>query len=144
MIEAESGTEPLELAKQIPSAILLDVKLHDILGYEVCRRPEANPRTSRIPVLQLSAAFVNNKSSVYALESGADAYLTQPVEPYVLVATIRSVVKTTIRRPVHQTLLLEGVNPPTHAPGSAEKTAHQIAFRQLIFCGAELPRSESS
>jgi two-component system NtrC family sensor kinase len=94
VIEAETGAEALEFAKQIPSAILLDVKLPDILGYEVCRRLKANPRTSHIPVLQLSAAFVDNESRVYALESGADAYLTQPVEPNVLVATVRSLVKT--------------------------------------------------
>ena len=93
VIEAETGTEALDLAKQIPSAILLDVKLPDILGYEVCRRLKANPRTSHIPVLQFSAAFVDNESRVYALESGADAYLTQPVEPNVLVATVKSLVK---------------------------------------------------
>jgi signal transduction histidine kinase len=44
-------------------------------------------------VLQLSAAFVDNESRVYALESGADAYLTQPVEPNVLIATVKSLVK---------------------------------------------------
>jgi two-component system, NtrC family, sensor kinase len=93
VIEAASGREALELAKQVPAAILLDVKLPDILGYEVCRRLKSNPRTSHIPVLQLSAAFVDNESRVYALESGADAYLTQPVEPNVLVATVRSLVK---------------------------------------------------
>ena len=93
VIEAESGREALELANRVPSAILLDVKLPDILGYEVCRRLKSNPRTSHIPVLQLSAAFMDNESRVYALESGADAYLTQPVEPNVLLATVRSLVK---------------------------------------------------
>jgi two-component system NtrC family sensor kinase len=93
VIEAPTGTEGLELAKQAPSAIILDVKLPDILGYEVCRRLKSNPRTSQIPVLQLSAAFADNESRVYALESGADAYLTQPVEPNVLVATVKSLVK---------------------------------------------------
>ena len=93
VLEAGTGTEALELAAQVPSAILLDVKLPDILGYEVCRRLKANPRTSHIPVLQLSAAFLDNESRVYALESGADAYLTQPVEPNVLVATVKSLVK---------------------------------------------------
>jgi signal transduction histidine kinase len=93
VIEAQSGREALELAKEVPAAILLDVKLPDILGYEVCRRIKSNPRTSHIPVLQLSAAFSDNESRVYALESGADAYLTQPVEPNVLVATVRSLVK---------------------------------------------------
>jgi two-component system, NtrC family, sensor kinase len=94
VIEAETGTQALELARQVPSAIILDVKLPDILGYEVCRRLKANPRTSHIPILQLSSAFIDNESRVYALESGADAYLTQPVEPNVLVATVRSLVKT--------------------------------------------------
>jgi two-component system NtrC family sensor kinase len=93
VIEAESGRQALELARQVPSAILLDVKLPDILGYEVCRRLKSNPRTSHIPVLQLSAAFVDNESRVYALESGADAHLTQPVEPNVLIATVKSLVK---------------------------------------------------
>lgn len=93
VVEAESGQQALELASQVPSAILLDVKLPDILGYEVCRRLKSNPRTSHIPVLQLSAAFVDNESRVYALESGADAYLTQPVEPNVLIATVKSLVK---------------------------------------------------
>jgi two-component system NtrC family sensor kinase len=91
--EAGSGREALELARRVPAAILLDVKLPDILGYEVCRRLKANPRTSHIPVLQLSAAFLDNESRVYALESGADAYLTQPVEPNVLIATVRSLVR---------------------------------------------------
>ena len=67
VIEAESGREALELAQQAPAAILLDVKLPDILGYEVCRRIKSNPRTSHIPVLQLSAAFADNESRVYAL-----------------------------------------------------------------------------
>jgi two-component system, NtrC family, sensor kinase len=93
VVEASNGKEALEFAKQLPSVILLDVKLPDILGYEVCRRIKTNPTTSHIPVVQLSAAFLNNESKVYALESGADAYLTQPVEPNVLVATVKSLVR---------------------------------------------------
>ena len=92
-VEASTGKEALELAKGLPTVIILDVKLPDILGYEVCRRIKANPLTSHIPILQLSAAFLSNESRVYALDSGADAYLTQPVEPYVLVATVRSLVR---------------------------------------------------
>ena len=92
VMEAASGREALELANQLPSAVVLDIKLPDILGYEVCRRIKANAHTSHIPVLQLSA-FVSDESKVSSLESGADAYLTQPVEPNVLVATVRSLVR---------------------------------------------------
>lgn len=107
VIEAATGKEALELARQQPTVIILDVKLPDIIGYEVCRRIKANSQTKHIPVLQLSAAFLNNESKLYALESGADAYLIQPVDPVVLVATVKSLVR------VHQ----------------AESTAH-LAARQ--------------
>jgi two-component system, NtrC family, sensor kinase len=93
VLEATTGREALELANSLPSVILLDIKLPDILGYEVCRRIKSNPRTSSIPILQLSAAFLDNESKIYALESGADAYLTQPIEPSVLIATVRSLVR---------------------------------------------------
>jgi two-component system NtrC family sensor kinase len=93
VIEASTGKEALELSKTLPTVIVLDVKLPDILGYEVCRRIKANARTSQIPVLQLSAAFVSDESKLYALESGADAYLIQPADPVVLVATVKSMVR---------------------------------------------------
>jgi signal transduction histidine kinase len=92
-MEAATGREGLELAKRLPSVILLDVKLPDILGYEVCRRIKANPQTGHIPVLQLSASLQTSDSKVYALESGADAYLAQPIEPNVLIATVKSLVR---------------------------------------------------
>jgi len=93
VIEATTGKEALELVKTLPTVIVLDVKLPDILGYEVCRRIKANAQTKHIPVLQLSAAFLTNESKLYALESGADAYLIQPADPIVLVATVKSLVR---------------------------------------------------
>jgi two-component system, NtrC family, sensor kinase len=93
VIEADSGKEALELSKRLPDVIVLDVKLPDILGYEVCRRIKSNAQTKHIPVLQLSAAFISNESKLYALESGADGYLIQPADPIVLVATVKSLVR---------------------------------------------------
>jgi PAS domain S-box-containing protein len=93
VIEATTGKDALELSKKLPAVIILDVKLPDILGYEVCRRIKANLQTRHIPVLQLSAAFLTNESKLYALESGADAYLIQPADPVVLVATVKSLVR---------------------------------------------------
>jgi signal transduction histidine kinase len=93
VLEASTGKAALEMANSLPTVILLDVRLPDILGYEVCRRIKTNPNTGFIPILQLSAAFIDSESRIYALESGADAYLTQPVEPSVLVATVKSLVR---------------------------------------------------
>ncbi len=93
VIEAATGKEGLELSKTQPTVIILDVKLPDIVGYEVCRRIKTNANTKHIPVLQLSSAFLSNESKLYALESGADAYLIQPADPVVLVATVKSLVR---------------------------------------------------
>ena len=93
VLEASTGREALELSTQKPAVVVLDVKLPDMLGYEVCRRIKANPNTSHVLVLQLSAAFLSDESKIHALESGADAFLTPPVDPNVLVATVRSLVR---------------------------------------------------
>lgn len=93
VVEAATGKQALELSRNQPTVIVLDVKLPDILGYEVCRRIKANSHTRHIPVLQLSAAFLSNESKLFALESGADAYLIQPADPVVLVATVKSLVR---------------------------------------------------
>lgn len=91
--EARTGVEGLEKSLESPDLIILDIKLPDMLGYEVCRRIRANPATAKIPVLHLSATFVTGESRVHALEGGADSYLTWPVEPPVLVSTIRSLLR---------------------------------------------------
>lgn len=93
VIEASTGKEALQRSRDLPDVIVLDVRLPDILGYEVCRRIKANPQTGHIPVLQLSAAFTTTESKLYALESGADSYLIQPADPLVLVATVRSLLR---------------------------------------------------
>ena len=69
---------------------MLDVNLPDIDGFEVCRRLRAAPRTARTPVIHLSATFVNDVDKVQGLDAGADGYITHPVEPPVLVATVNA------------------------------------------------------
>src|SRR5690242_18402947 len=83
--EASDGRTALLLSIQNPSVVLLDINLPDMTGYEVCRRMKANPATSSIPVVHMSARFTSTESRVESLEGGADAYLTQPVDPLVLV-----------------------------------------------------------
>lgn len=91
--EAATGMEGLALAQRAPDLIIADVKLPDISGYDVCRRLKSNPETAHVPVLQISATFLNNESKVMALEGGADGYLTHPVDPTVLLATIRALLR---------------------------------------------------
>lgn len=91
--ECATGTEGLALAQHGPDLIIVDVKLPDISGYEVCRQIKLNPDTAYIPVLQISATFVSNESKVMALEGGADGYLTHPLDPTVLLATVKALLR---------------------------------------------------
>lgn len=71
----------------------LSIHLPDINGLEVCRRLKADTETRHIPVLHLTATYLNLKDKVAGLEGGADGYLTYPVEPYELIATIHSLLR---------------------------------------------------
>ncbi|MFL5358548.1 response regulator [Archangium sp.] len=94
VLEGGTGAEALRLAAEArPDLAILDVKLPDLNGIEVCRRLKADPRTAGIAVLHLSANYVRTENKVEGLESGADGYLTQPVDSAELLATVRSLLR---------------------------------------------------
>ncbi len=94
VIEAATGEAGLQLVTQArPDLIILDVKLPDMNGFEVCRCIKTNPATAFIPVLHLSASFVESRDKAQGLDSGADAYLAQPVEPIELIATVKALLR---------------------------------------------------
>src|SRR5262245_10293394 len=85
VIEAATGTDALRLVtEKHPRLVVLDVQLPDVDGLEVCRRIKANPDTAAVLVLQVSATYVSEEDTVRALEGGADACLTEPIEALVL------------------------------------------------------------
>jgi PAS domain S-box-containing protein len=92
--EAGTGGEALRLAAEKPDLVVLDVQLPDVNGFEVCRRIRADPATTAIPVMHLSAVHVSPEDRRHALEEGADVYLTKPVEPGEVVAQARALLRT--------------------------------------------------
>jgi signal transduction histidine kinase len=94
VVDAATGYEGLRRARtDAPDLILLDVKLPDIDGFEVSRQLKSDPHTASIPVLQMTATYGSKENWAAALDAGADAYLTHPAEPIVLVATIRALLR---------------------------------------------------
>jgi len=94
VLEAATGGEALTLAPQGADLVVLDVNLPDIDGFQVCRELRSKDETARIPVIHLSATFVQDVHKVRGLDAGADGYLTHPVEPPVLIATVNAFLRT--------------------------------------------------
>jgi light-regulated signal transduction histidine kinase (bacteriophytochrome) len=91
VIEAQTGAEALRLVEeQKPALVLLDVNLPDMNGFEVCRKIRENPEVVSTTVVHISASNVLPQHQAYGLDSGADGYLLEPLEPAVLVATVNA------------------------------------------------------
>lgn len=91
--EAGTGRDGLAQVDLRTAAVVLDVHLPDIDGFEVCRTLRARPGSARLPVIHLSAARVNDVDKVRGLDAGADAYITHPADPALLVATIKALIR---------------------------------------------------
>lgn len=93
VVEATTGREALARVAEIPDLVTLDVNLPDLHGFEVCKQIKSNPATAHIPVLHVSCTSVDADSRVHGLASGADAYLTEPVDRAELVATVGALLR---------------------------------------------------
>jgi PAS domain S-box-containing protein len=91
--EAASGEEAMRLAAEHPDLMILDIKLPDRSGFDVLRSLKEDPALAQIPVLHISASFTTSQWRTHGLELGADGFLTHPVEPAELVATVRSLLR---------------------------------------------------
>jgi len=88
---AESGQKALELGADVPyDAILLDVRLPDLSGIEVCR--ELRQRGIESPVMMLTARGLVEQR-VEGLDAGADDYLTKPFVLAELLARVRALIR---------------------------------------------------
>jgi len=90
---AEDGENGLDLARGIrPDAVVLDVGVPRLDGFEVCRRLKSDEATSHIPVLILSASN-ELKDKLAGFEAGADDYLAKPFFTKELLARLRSTLR---------------------------------------------------
>ena len=93
-ISATSGMEGLALCLQeMPDVVLLDIGMPVMDGYEVCKALKSDKILKSIPVVMITAAKTNRKSRIMALECGADAFLTKPIDESELTAQIRAMLR---------------------------------------------------
>jgi DNA-binding response OmpR family regulator len=86
---ALNGTSAINQARQeAPSAVILDLMLPDIDGFEVCRRLRKEPATVHTPIVILSA-LGDERNKAAGKACGADQYLTKPFDPENLMEVLR-------------------------------------------------------
>ncbi len=94
VLEAGTGSDGLALIEsEALDALILDVNLPDMSGFDIVRLLRADPRTALLPVIHVSAASIQTGDIITGLNAGADAYLIHPVDPDVLLATLRTLLR---------------------------------------------------
>jgi two-component system, OmpR family, response regulator len=102
---AENGVAALNMVKRhSPDAIVLDLMLPDIDGFDLCRQIRS---FSNIPVLMLTARD-NDTDMVTGLNAGCDDYVAKPVEPQVLLARLNALLRRALSSPSEEQLLRFG------------------------------------
>ncbi len=93
VLTATSGEEALlKVEQDNPDLVLLDVMMPGMDGFEVCRRIKQNPAFAHIPVVMVTA-LTDTVDKVRGLESGADDFLSKPVNDTALMARVSSLVR---------------------------------------------------
>ncbi|MEP7152697.1 MAG: response regulator [Nitrospira sp.] len=107
VIEASTGSEALTLARrEQPALLVLDVKLPDISGLDVCQQMKNDPQTAAILVLQISAHYTSCDDRTVGLEY-ADSYLVEPVTPQEFLASVQALLRLHAREDEYRRLLRE-------------------------------------
>lgn len=90
--EAVNGREGLDKARQLmPDAVVCDVMMPVMDGWECCRRLKDEWQTSHIPVMLLTACTLNEQR-IMGFDSGADAYIEKPFSPDMFRARLRNLI----------------------------------------------------
>ncbi|HBZ25429.1 MAG TPA: hypothetical protein DEO54_04210 [Rikenellaceae bacterium] len=91
---ALSGRQGVELARRVtPDIILLDILMPGMDGYEVCKIVKSDPNLEDIPVVFVTALKESRQNRIQALEAGAEAFLTKPIDETEMTSQIKAMLK---------------------------------------------------
>ncbi|MBW8015622.1 MAG: response regulator [Planctomycetes bacterium] len=92
-LSAAGGGEAIEIArKELVDLILLDVMMPKMSGFEVCRRLKADPNTTNIPIIMVTA--LSELGDIErAIDSGTDDFLSKPVNKLELLTRVKTMLK---------------------------------------------------
>lgn len=131
VVTAPTGKQGAALARhEKPNAVLLDLMLPDVNGYQVCE--EIRRHDQFVPIIMLTAKS-QEADKIRGLDAGADDYITKPFSPGELVARLRAIFRRA-NRPTDtgQTFKIGGatVNAAAHTL-SRGKATEQLSFYEV-------------
>ena len=120
-ISATDGQTGLDIAtRHRPDLIVLDLMMPGMDGLEVCRRLRSDSRTSRIPLIMLTAK-ATEADRIVGLELGADDYVTKPFSPRELVARVKAILRRTNTQAEPEQLI-------RHGDLAIDLTRHEVTY----------------
>lgn len=131
VVTARNGQEALELIGSVhPAMVITDILMPKLDGFALVHRLRTNPKTSRIPIVFLSATYVTPEDKNFGLSLGAVRFLEKPVdtEEFLLtVAEILTLGPSTIPRPLNEEQFYKGYrdrleNKLRHKVGQIQRT----------------------
>lgn len=131
VLEARTGLECIRLAENhIPELILLDVVLPDISGFDICGRLKDSERTSQIFISMISGKRIASPHQTKGLMSGADEYITRPIQNNELLARVKAMFRliSTEKKLKHQ---LKGLRELVEER-SVQLQQEEAKFRNLV------------
>jgi len=124
VVSAKNGAEALESAlENPPDLIIADILMPVMDGFELCRRWKADERLKQVPFIFYTATYTDPKDEQFALNLGADRFVTKPQKPEVLYQIIGDILKKSPEnRPVAE---------PTIDEMESLRQYNEVLFRKL-------------
>ena len=93
VLTALNADELMKCVEHHPDVIVLDTELQGTPGFELANQLKRDPATAGTPIIHVAPGFTTGEWRAQGLDAGADAFLTRPVEPQELIATVRALLR---------------------------------------------------
>lgn len=125
-VEAAGGAEALELSEFV-SAVVIDVNLPDVNGFEVCRMLRARRSTALLPIIHVSAAAAANEFAAHAADAGSDRFMAAPIDGAALALVLDALLATQARRTAQS---IDTVDPGDRSGSGAQGVLDQMTRKE--------------
>src|SRR5215217_8173116 len=98
VVEATTGDEALLMVRVLrPQLVILDLHLRDMSGLDLCERIKSEVESSHTMVLHVASCPVGGLDRAAEMDSAADGFLIEPIDPLELIVTVRALLRLSER-----------------------------------------------